>query len=155
MACQNGHLDVLNELLPYYKTVDIARPSDGITPLFIAAESGRLEVVEKLIENGADVNNLNIENGKTPLYVASQNGHVDIVCTLLRHGAIADYVANNGNTPYSIASLHSKHVVVNLLNYYIKPTAHHSLCMAMMLMEEIWVYYLLDCTSIIELFQMM
>ena len=72
---------------------------------------------------------------------------------LLQHGAAADYIANNGGTPLSIASSKGNLDVVKLLRYFTEPTSEHSVTMAMLLLKD--VYHHLECVSIIEPFQLM
>ena len=54
-AAFDGHLQVVEWLIEAGADFDIARPDNGITPLFFAAQEGHLNVVERLIAAGADV----------------------------------------------------------------------------------------------------
>ena len=72
---------------------------------------------------------------------------------LLQHGAAADYIANNGETPLSVALSQGKHGVVDLLRYFTEPTSEHSVTMAILMLQEMALY--LDFLSILDLFEML
>ena len=63
-----------------------ARNSEGITPLYIAAQYGRTEVAALLLWRGAAVDALAVDDS-TPLHIASEEGHADVCRVLLQHGA--------------------------------------------------------------------
>ncbi|WP_454782333.1 ankyrin repeat domain-containing protein [Legionella sp. WA2022007384] len=82
MACKNGHLDMVKELL-LQPGVEI-NPHRGMTPLSIACYKGHVEVVKTLLaQEGIEIN-LADDLGATPLFYACQNGHVDVVKELLK-----------------------------------------------------------------------
>jgi len=88
MACTNGHVAVVEELLNHDVDPTVAR-KDGVTPLFIACMAGNVAVVEKLLTNKqipAEIKkrvkaSINERCGKytTPLGIAKSEGHDDIV----------------------------------------------------------------------------
>lgn len=65
---------------------NIARESDGWTPLLFAAQDGYTDIVNVLVSAGADVDRGTDDNW-TALMIASQNGHEDTVAALLAAGA--------------------------------------------------------------------
>lgn len=65
---------------------NIARDSDGWTPLLFAAQEGGTEVAQALLAAGALPDRAN-DDGWTPLMIAAQNGHAGVVDALLDQGA--------------------------------------------------------------------
>jgi ankyrin repeat protein len=56
IACQNGHLKIVETLLQYDIDVNDSACYDGTTPLHVSCYKGHQQVVELLLEKGADVN---------------------------------------------------------------------------------------------------
>jgi len=71
LAAQNGHLEVVRELVKAGARVDSARVDIGAVPLTVSAERGHIEVVRCLIEAGANVNHARSNDGTTPLIWAA------------------------------------------------------------------------------------
>jgi ankyrin repeat protein len=84
--------------------VNGARLSDGVTPMFVAAQTRNLALVRCLVkEHGADVNQGN-KDGGTPFYMAAQKGYLELVRCLVKDlGADVNQAANDGATPLCIA----------------------------------------------------
>ena len=80
-------------------------PSDGATPLTVAAEWGRLGVVAYLHASGAvDVDAAN-PLGETPLFIACEKGRVDVARYLHRRcGASVEASTRDGTAPLYAAS---------------------------------------------------
>jgi ankyrin repeat protein len=55
IAAQNGHTEIITELIKYGADVSICRDHDT-SPLFMACQEGHEKIVKILIDNGADVN---------------------------------------------------------------------------------------------------
>ncbi|KAJ7475598.1 ankyrin repeat-containing domain protein [Mycena galericulata] len=60
--------------------------TQGVTPLFVAAQNGHFNIVQFLVTKGAVVNTLGTQ-GATPLFVAAQDGHTAIVQFPVTKGA--------------------------------------------------------------------
>lgn len=106
-AAQNGHDQVVAELIKAGADVNSKSAEDGTHALALAAQNGHLAVVQLLIEAGADVNEAAIE-GCNPLMKAALFGHEEIAKTLLLADAkirsrdvygqtAADYARKAGN----------------------------------------------------------
>jgi len=102
VASQNGHLEVVRELLARGAAVDAA-DNRGFTPLYIASREGHVEVVRELLARGAAADTTN-SKGFTPLYTASELGHVEVVRELLAQGAAVGTATKKGWTPLLTAS---------------------------------------------------
>ena len=113
IACQNGHLPIVEKLIKAGAVLDNAT-TKGSTPLYIACQNGHLPIVEKLIKAGADLNKATT-NGSTPLHMACVKGHAEIVETLINLGASLDKVTTNGSTPLHMACLKGHAEIVETL----------------------------------------
>ena len=101
VACQNGHLEVMRELLKH-KNVDVnRRDENNDTPLANASRYDNLEVVRELLKHK------NVENVGEALEAAvtSVDSSFEIVCELMKHDNVnVNYVNGYDNTPLIIAS---------------------------------------------------
>ncbi|KAI2494866.1 hypothetical protein MHU86_19670 [Fragilaria crotonensis] len=86
IACEKGHVEVVQELLENDEVDVNARCTDDKTPLYVASENGHEKVLRKLLECVDVEVNAQCTNGKTALYIASENGHADVVRELLDDG---------------------------------------------------------------------
>lgn len=113
IACQNGHLSVVeallevpdigkssieqavraNEWLTHTVDVNIAT-TDGTTPLHVSCFKGHQKISRLLIEKGANVN-CNQNQGGVPLHYACHNGDIKTVKLLVQHGAKLDAFRSN------------------------------------------------------------
>ena len=104
-ACSKNHETVVELLLnktPDLKTYVNARTSDGIIPLYLAAQHGFSQLTKLLISSGAEVN-CPEEEGFAPLHVACQGGHYQVVKIILESpDADVDLVAKTNTAWYPI-----------------------------------------------------
>ncbi len=84
-------------------TEEIAKRSEAVNLLWIAANYGNLGILEQLLERGSAINQAN-SDGATPLLIAAYKGHLDIVERLLERGADIHQANNDGATPLIIAA---------------------------------------------------
>ena len=144
-ASENGHWDIVCELLKHDTTLDVnLRNKDGQTALALASgklhdrrkvhdeiakclydfqkqqlitasKDDKLQVVRNLFKEGADVN-VQDGDGGTALYWASSEGHLDIVLELLNHHSINAFLQNHaGLTPVRIAIVNGHEEIVRCL----------------------------------------
>ena len=92
IACENGHLKIVQWLHAHDAAMDVTRPdNNGQTPMLMACKEDRLEIVRWLHAHGADMDATRPNNsGTTPMYVACEYGHLEIVKWLHAHGANTD-----------------------------------------------------------------
>lgn len=79
------------------------RPSQGYTPLHLAAQNGQTELGRLMIERGANVNAIALD-GQTPLTLAIRNQRREMAHLLIARGAQADGQAQHGATPLQVAT---------------------------------------------------
>jgi hypothetical protein len=96
-----------------------ARLSDGVTPLYVAAQTRNLALVRCLVkEHGADVNQA-ANDGATPLCIAVQEGHLAVVrCMVKELGADVNRARPDGVTSLMIAARFQNDAVVAFLIKY-------------------------------------
>ena len=126
-----------------------------------------MSVVELLLLKGANPNDKNI-NGDSPIICASSGGHVNVVELLLSKGANPNDKNNYGDSPIICASSEGHVNVVELLlskvadipnieSYYsliIKDILDKwPISMAIIVLQELSLYYHLDASTIIDLYQ--
>jgi ankyrin len=73
LACKDGHIKLVRELLNRNAAVDNATKK-GNTALHIASLAGQKEVIQLLLQKQASVN-VQSQSGFTPLYMAAQENH--------------------------------------------------------------------------------
>jgi ankyrin repeat domain-containing protein 17 len=95
LACENGHLDVVDALIKAGAEVDLPDPDKGFTPLMKASRTGQFCIVQFLLKNNSDsdkskridINRTTPNNECNSLSLACQNGHLQVVEILLQNGA--------------------------------------------------------------------
>jgi ankyrin repeat protein len=97
VAVSNLNFDISNLLLKYGADPNISRPSDGYSPLHVAAENGLSWLGEILLDHGAKIDAPN-KDGATPLILAVQWQHRDFTAMLLRRGADTSITDGEGKT---------------------------------------------------------
>jgi ankyrin repeat protein len=86
-ASQMGHEDVLRELLDWMpREMNTRRPSDGATPLIVAAEGGHAECVVALMDAGARIDDVD-RRGLCAWAAAAGKGHTAVASELRVRGA--------------------------------------------------------------------
>lgn len=105
VACQNGNLNTVREILKFEHSSTNITVRHGLTPLYIACQNGHLEVVKELLKPGYKTNiNEQLHNGCTALYAACHSGHLDVIKTLLDSMyKININLGKDGDTPFYIA----------------------------------------------------
>ena len=90
IACQQGHLEIVQWLLTHGAAMDVTRSTNnGVTPMYIACGKGHFEIVQWLHAHGADTDVTRPTNkGTTPIGKACEKGHLNIVKHLIRHHRI-------------------------------------------------------------------
>ncbi|KAK9205796.1 hypothetical protein WN943_016066 [Citrus x changshan-huyou] len=92
LACKNGHLNVIVELLKEWRCPSLFVTDNGCNILHFAAKNGHADMVKAIIEiletnmTMDEVVNKMDEDGNTPLHLAALHGHSQVVYVLLRYG---------------------------------------------------------------------
>merc|ERR1712115_710309 len=90
LAAQEGHLDILKEILatPGGVSSEVlnTQVKGGITAVYISSYEGHDQVLAELVKAKADMD-IRSDQGATPLFVALQNRHHDCTKVLLDAGA--------------------------------------------------------------------
>ncbi len=119
-AANNGHLDIVKELLKEPGTARNIPDNNGFTPLHLACKYGHMDVVKFLViaypDVGADVNAQTVA-GNTPLHLACYNKNIDAVIFLIDHKAKPIFKNNAGQRPIDISQ--SKAITKILIRYEV------------------------------------
>lgn len=114
-AAQDGHNQVVSELIQAGVDVNSKSAASGTHALALACQNGHLGIVQALIEAGADVNEPAID-GWTPLMKASYFGHEEIVRVLLEAGAEVRLHDAHGQTATAYAKKAGNQKIAGLLS---------------------------------------
>ena len=110
------------------------KDNDGNSPIICASDKGHASVVELLLSKGAYPNDKD-NDGNSPIICASREGHASVVELLLSKGA------DIPNTEPDYSSN-----IIDILNKW-------SISMAIIVLQELSLYYHLDASTIIDLYQ--
>ena len=105
LACQHGHLNIVQYLIKNQKCNAETTTPNGRTPLHIACKSGHLHILKCLIADHKCDPHCTDNDGYTPLHAASENGNIETVKYLItEQGCDPQVVDSIGNTPLHYAS---------------------------------------------------
>ncbi|XP_045495167.1 serine/threonine-protein phosphatase 6 regulatory ankyrin repeat subunit B [Colias croceus] len=114
IACNRGHMELVNTLLSNHARVDVF-DVEGRSALHLAAEHGYLQVCDALLTNKAFINS-KARNGRTALHLAAMNGFAHLVKFLIRdHNAVIDVLTLKKQTPLHLAAASGQMEVCKLL----------------------------------------
>lgn len=114
IACNRGHMELVNTLLSNHARVDVF-DIEGRSALHLAAEHGYLQVCDALLTNKAFINS-KARNGRTALHLAAMNGYAHLVKFLIRdHNAMIDVLTLKKQTPLHLAAASGQMEVCKLL----------------------------------------
>src|ERR1035441_6479191 len=114
-AAKAGDLKKVKALLKDNPELVFSKDTNGITPLYWAADRGNKDVVELLLASKAEVN-AKANDGRTPLHAASaHDDHRDVVELLLANKAEVNAKDKDGWTPLHFAALVGHKDVAELL----------------------------------------
>ncbi|XP_071084412.1 ankyrin repeat domain-containing protein 50-like isoform X2 [Haliotis cracherodii] len=104
VACLEGHLDLVKDIVTNHRVDINSRGRYGRTPVMKAAEKGHKDVLDLLIRNGCEVT-ITDDNGNNILHVACIGGHVEMVKVVLSHGLVdINSRGQYGRTPVIMAA---------------------------------------------------
>lgn len=114
LACHEGNLSVVSEILKLRPQLACEGEELGLTPLHYAAINSNKEVLMALIAAGADVNAKDI-GGMTPLHISCTNGHIDNIRILINNGANVNAVHDDGTSVLDAGCVSGNYVICNIL----------------------------------------
>lgn len=114
IACNRGHMELVNTLLANHARVDVF-DNEGRSALHLAAEHGFLQVCDALLTSKAFINSKS-RVGRTALHLAALNGYTHLVKFLIRdHNAVIDILTLRKQTPLHLAAGNGQIDVCRLL----------------------------------------
>ncbi|XP_043465025.1 ankyrin repeat domain-containing protein 27-like [Leptopilina heterotoma] len=99
VACENGHVEIVQLLLDAGANVNVTNKSKGQTPLHLASLNNHTKVVKLLLNCGNCNINAKDDSGDTPLHLMIRNENSKVAELLLRHGANAQSKNCHAITP--------------------------------------------------------
>ena len=103
LACQNGHLSVVESLFSTGHCNVTLQRLDGVTALFLVVQHGHESIFDYLLINAEqtqDVLDLAREDGATPLFKACQKGYESLVTKLLKAKPKLDLLKNGESVSF-------------------------------------------------------
>lgn len=82
-AANEGHLEVVKELLKYKHNFDLKTKKEGATALMMASNKGYVAIVKELCQTNTSLD-IQDKDGDTALMIAVKNNYVEIVVELLK-----------------------------------------------------------------------
>lgn len=143
-ASTHGHIDVVRLLLSRGAIASL-KDSDGLTALYGAVVFNHKDIVEMLLNNGANIEEEDPFRN-TSLILASDKGHVDLVAMLLHRGAKINAINERRETALDCALSEGHTKVIKILRNWL-------VTMAIVVLQELVVYHLLDIISFNDLFE--
>ena len=101
MACQEGHIDIIELLITNGADVNYQDPKMMRSPLHMAAHNEHVDCMRALLAAGANVNALTKKKA-TALRMAAAKDNVDCVRELIEAGADADIADADGDLPHQL-----------------------------------------------------
>ncbi|KAK7245225.1 hypothetical protein RIF29_40060 [Crotalaria pallida] len=100
VAAENGHLDIVKELIRYHDIGLVGlKARNGFDAFHIAAKNGELEILKVFTEAIPEVSMTVDLSNTTALHTAAAQGHIDVVNFLLEKGSSLVTIAkSNGKT---------------------------------------------------------
>ncbi len=116
LACKNGSLDIVKELLRLGCDPNERGHQDGDVDMsrHCAANAGNGKIVKTLLEHGADTESRNMQ-GYAPLHLAAINDHVKVAKYLLEKNTDVNVKDIYGWTSLMLAAKNSKFKIAELL----------------------------------------
>ena len=103
-AAAEGKTSVLQLLVDASASVNGARPKDGVTAMWLAAQFGQTDTVKALADLKADVNQV-ANDGASPVYIAAQGGNWECIKQLAELGADVHRADAKGASPAHQAAM--------------------------------------------------
>jgi ankyrin repeat protein len=143
LICRHGDISMLEFVVS--KGALLARNNMGWSPLLVAAEHGRLSMVIHLLGKYSGIHEKN-NFGSTALICAAEHGYLELVDLLLIEGAVAAETDIFGRTASDWANGNNHLDVAHRIHMW-------PVTMAIILLLELEVFYLLDFYSIVEIYR--
>lgn len=106
IAAEQGHLDVLKELLKFAHPETLAKKNHaGYDVFHIAAKQGHISIVKELLNRNPDLSKTLDLSNATPLISAATKGHLEVVNELLAGDSLLTVIArSNGKNALHLAA---------------------------------------------------
>ncbi len=118
VACRDGHIAIVAELLKAGADVNAVEPTFGAVPLHKAVYNGHAEITKMLVDHsGINLDFQGCTNGYTALHDSLWHGYEECATILIEAGARLDLKGHNGKLPIEIAmdTFGAEHRIIQLI----------------------------------------
>lgn len=84
LACLNGNVDLLKELIIAFPESVAFETAEGMTPLHIASQFNQAKLILELLEINDSIVLIRDSQGRTPVHVAFAHGSIDVINIFLK-----------------------------------------------------------------------
>jgi ankyrin repeat protein len=111
----------VEKLIAAGSNVNLAKTTDGASPILIADQHGHDPVVEHLIASRCNVDLALTTNGAKAILLAAQNGHAAVVGKLIAAQCNVNIPVTAGCTALSLATQNGHTRIVTMIHNYLHP----------------------------------
>jgi hypothetical protein len=111
----------VENLIATGSNVNLAKTTDGTSPILIAAQRGHALVVQQLIVSRCNVDLVLTTNGSTAILIVVQNGHVTVVEKLIAAHYNVNIPVIDGSTTLSLATQNGHTRIVTMIQNCLHP----------------------------------
>ena len=105
IAAGNGHVDVVNELVTRFPTLQDIPDSQGRMPIHVASEHDQVNVVRYLLDKPCCLESRNSQNGETPYLTAAKYNSLQTINLLFQRSANGLAVDSLGQSAVHLAAI--------------------------------------------------
>lgn len=149
LACESGHLTIVDELLRRGADINAVIGNNTMTPLHLSVRKDSVNITKILLQNRANIEALT-EERETPLFLAVELNSLKCIRLLLESGANVNSVTAYEKCPLHRAVLNDAEDVVQMLLHYGAFVNANSSFKIKPIFKELRDRFLV-CTKIIEL----
>jgi hypothetical protein len=120
-VASKGHAGIEEKLIAAGSNVNLAKTTDGASPILIATQHGHALVVQQLIVSRCNVDLALTTNGATAILIAAHNGQAAVVEKLIVAHCNVNIPLIDGSTALSLATQNGHTRIVTMIQNCLHP----------------------------------